>query len=210
MSFDYFKTLSHSIDSKTGSVIFPASGESSLEVTVTLRDAFNTSHVVVSVGTAFVLLDCHSSGKGIGVGKVAELQNTLDVFPNWDFKYINAVMTDFVMEQGIKNNWHYRKWYSGVMELSARKSITVDVKNRWGSLFTSGPISETDLTYLFVFKELLTVIVTLSPITWAGIVMTGSGQVGSTSKTGVFEVVRGLEATNATYVFNYDVVGKWK
>ncbi|NEW62300.1 hypothetical protein GMA11_02715 [Granulicatella sp. zg-ZJ] len=196
--------------SKTGSVIFPASGESSWEVTVTLRDSFNTSQVVVSVGTAFVLLDFHSSGKGIGVGKVAELQNTLDVSPNWDFKYKNAVMSDFVVEQGMKNNWIYRKWYSGVMELSTRKSVTVDVKNRWGSLFTSGPIAATDLTYPFVFKELPTVIVTLSPITWAGMVMAGSGQVGSTSKTGVFEVVRGLEASNANYIFNYNVVGKWK
>lgn len=195
---------------KTGSVIFPASGENTWEVSIQLTDAFTTSKAVRNVGTAFVLLDFHETGKGIGIGKVSEEPLLLELAPNWTIGYKGSPIADFVESTGTHLGWHWRKWNSGLMEMTTRKQVVTNVKNVWGSMFTSGPIIATDLTFPFRFKEIPTVIVNLTPVSWAGILLSASSNPTTVSKTGAYEVTRGTEATNATFVFNYYVVGKWK
>lgn len=59
-------------------VIFAADTESSYDVKLTINDVFETISKNTSVSTAYVVIDVHSSGKGIGIGKVAELQGYVD------------------------------------------------------------------------------------------------------------------------------------
>lgn len=197
--------------SKTGSVIFPASGENTWEVTVQLKDAFTTSKVVLSVGTAFVLLDFHSSGKGIGVGKVSEKSAVLDISPNWDIGYKNATIADFIESQGTTDGWIWRKWNSGIAECFRKLSISVGVKTPWGSLFTTGAMSVTNLTFPFEFKEIPIVSVSMSTNGWMGMLAQPGGSSRATTKTsGSFEIVRATTAETAHYFLNYSVIGRWK
>lgn len=206
------QTIAMDSYNKTGSVIFPASGERSWEVILSLQDAFTTSQVTINVGTAFVLLDFHQSGKGIGVGKVAELQNTLDISPNWNLKYKNGVIGDFVVSQTNTGGWHCRKWHSGYMELFTRKQITININNGWGSLYTSGYVDALNIAYPTAFVEMPVVSVSLSPNRYGAFVMvTGNvSHVSSLTKTGGFEIVRPTATTNATFTVNYHIFGKWK
>ena len=53
--------------------------DSSYELKLTVTDYFKSVSYIVELSTAFTLMDYHSSGKGMSIGKVAELENTLDV-----------------------------------------------------------------------------------------------------------------------------------
>lgn len=205
------KTIMMENYTKTGSVTFPASGESSWEVSISLKDAFTTSKVTLLVGTAFVLLDFHRSGKGIGVGKVSERMNRLELSPLWEIGYRNEVIKDFVISNGIQNQWTWRKWYSGVMEMWSRVQVTVDVTGKWGALFTSGTVDSLNRTYPIHFVVTPTVIANLSKHSYAGFLMSGGGgKISNNTQTGAFEIVRGTEAKQATFTVDYYVVGRWK
>ena len=53
--------------------------DNSYELKLTVTDYFKSVSYIVELSTAFTLVDYHSSGKGMSIGKVAELENTLDV-----------------------------------------------------------------------------------------------------------------------------------
>lgn len=54
-------------------------GDNSYNMKLTISDYFKTVTHTVELPTAFTLVDYHSSGKGLAVGKVAESENLLDV-----------------------------------------------------------------------------------------------------------------------------------
>lgn len=196
---------------KQGQLIIPVSGEQSWEVVLQVSDAFTTSKVSLLVGTAFVLLDFHRSGKGIGVGKVSEHSKRLELSPQWDIGYKNDVIADFVVSQGKKDDWTWRKWHSGIMEMWTRVQMTIDVVSKWGALYTSGSINQLNRTYPIPFVVVPIVTATLTKQSYAGFLMTAGGDQPSTiTQTGGFEIVRGTEARQATYIVNYHVVGRWK
>lgn len=58
----------------------------SYDIRYTLTDAFGSIIVVDSLSTASVLMDFKAGGTGIGVGKVAETDNLLDVGMNAKFR----------------------------------------------------------------------------------------------------------------------------
>lgn len=70
-------------------MIFSADIDSSYEVRLTATDAFSATSYSVTAGTAFTLMDFHSSGKGIAVGKVSEIENLFDI--NLPTKFHNTV-----------------------------------------------------------------------------------------------------------------------
>lgn len=84
---------------KTGHVIISAGGEYSWEVMVELKDDFTTSRVSDVIGTVYVLMDFHKSGKGMAIGKVSEHVNMLEVSKKWKVK-VNGSLVN-------KNNEHY-------------------------------------------------------------------------------------------------------
>ncbi len=67
--------------SVSASVIFPADTNSQFDVLLEVNDYFNTGVVKRSadVAVAFTLMDFHSNGKGIAIGKVAEGNGVLDI-----------------------------------------------------------------------------------------------------------------------------------
>lgn len=69
-------TAAYSIDT---SKVIAASIDKSYSVRLTAKDDFKTIVKEVTAGTAFTLLDFYSSGKGMAVGKVAEIDKLLDI-----------------------------------------------------------------------------------------------------------------------------------
>lgn len=60
------------------SYIFPADGSSSYDVEIVATDNHGTTTRATSASTAFTLLNWHSSGTGMGVGKVSERENAVE------------------------------------------------------------------------------------------------------------------------------------
>lgn len=110
------KDIALSSYSKTGNVVIPASGEYSWNVKVDLKDDFTTATLSLQVGTAYVLMDFHKSGKGLSIGKIAEKERLLDIEKGWTVNCKVFSIGDFIQEQGVSGGWVWRKWYSEVAE----------------------------------------------------------------------------------------------
>lgn len=120
-----------------------------------------------------------------------------------------------IVEQGTHwSGWNYRKWSDGLYECWQRKVIPTMLGNASSASgwYSSGAISETNISYPITFVEPPTVNVSLTPTTntWA-LVVPGSTP-GTTEETGVFQLLATYshEFANRDYIFNYQVKGKWK
>lgn len=128
---------------------------------------------------------------------------------------INGYSVPSIIEQGTTaSGWTYRKWSDGIAECWTTKTFTgVAVTNAWGSMYASGAISGSNLTFptnLFVATP--TVNTSLATGSLGGILMAPGGTgTNTTSKTntGILEIARGTSSTGA-FVINYDVKGRWK
>lgn len=123
---------------------------------------------------------------------------------------LNGVQLDYIVEQGTKSSWLYRKWASGVMECWRRLQLTTNVSTAWGNLYTSGALSASNLTYPYAFTETPYLTVTLMPFGSGGLLMAPGNSYGSTTQTGTFEIARGSSGTSLQFLIAYHAVGKWK
>lgn len=123
---------------------------------------------------------------------------------------LDGVQMDYIVEQGTKSSWLYRKWNSGIMECWRRVQLTTNVSTAWGSLYSSGAISATNLTYPYAFIETPYLNVSLMPFGAGGLIMAPGNSYGSATQTGALEITRGSSTTNASYLIAYHAVGKWK
>lgn len=67
-----------------GTYIFEADGGSTYEVRLSITDNFNTGRRTVPVSTGATIMHFLASGNGMGIGKMGELENTLDI--GWDIQ----------------------------------------------------------------------------------------------------------------------------
>lgn len=65
--------------------VIAASGDSAYDIAVDVTDRHSTGTRSASASTAFTLLNWHASGTGMGVGKVAEKENTLQIALDVEF-----------------------------------------------------------------------------------------------------------------------------
>jgi hypothetical protein len=124
--------------------------------------------------------------------------------------HLDGTQLDYIVEQGVKSSWLYRKWNSGVMECWRRVQVTTNVSTAWGNLYSSGAISATNLTYPYPFIETPYLTANLMPFGSGGLLMVPGNQYGSATQTGAFEITRGSSITNSQYLIAYHAVGKWK
>lgn len=94
------KAIAFSGYSNSGSVIIPASGEYSWDISIELQDDFTKAALFLQVGTAYVLMDFHKSGRGIAIGKVAEKENCLDIKDSWSVRVHGKEILDYVYPIG--------------------------------------------------------------------------------------------------------------
>ena len=70
---------------QSGSLITNADIESSHDIVFTLKDDLNEVVRTLRLSTAGVIMDFLAGGKGIGLGKVAEISEAVEVSPAWYF-----------------------------------------------------------------------------------------------------------------------------
>lgn len=68
---------------QSGSLVVAASTESSYDITLALQDDLDSFARTLRLSTAGVALDILRGGKGLGLGKVAELSEAVEVNPDW-------------------------------------------------------------------------------------------------------------------------------
>lgn len=119
-------------------------------------------------------------------------------------------MKDFIIDQGTSGGWTYRLWNSGMAECWRRLQITTPVNTAWGSLYSSGSLSSTNLSYPFEFNEIPVLNVTLMPFGSGGLIMAPGNGYGSVSQTGPFEITRGTSLSSGQFLISYQAIGRWK
>lgn len=72
--------------------ISEADTETSYQIDLILEDDFRTVTQTMNLSTAGVIMDFLYNGKGIGLGKVAETSNMVEVNPQWTFKAQNITI----------------------------------------------------------------------------------------------------------------------
>lgn len=125
---------------------------------------------------------------------------------------LDGVQLDYIVDQGTSGIWTYRLWNSGVAECWGRKSVTTTIATAWGSLFTSGVLTGTNVALPFTFVDVPCITVALTN-NGAGVFLMAAGSWAppSTTTTGAFELVRGTSSTASnSYGLNYQVKGRWK
>ena len=78
--------------------ISAADPEHSYPITVTVEDDFKTSSRSMNISTAGVIMDFLAGGNGIGLGKVAELADTVDINPNWTLRINNIDLVQWMQD----------------------------------------------------------------------------------------------------------------
>ena len=184
------------------------STESTYDVKYSLTDAFCTISAQDIVSTAAVVMDFKSGGKGVAIGKVSETDSCFEIASSWSIKKKGSVESDFVISQGTSGIWTYRKWKSGIAECWCRKTITTNVTNVWGGLYTSGRLDALDISFPFAFKSVPVVTANLTA-NWAGAILMVPGDCkdASTTSTGTFELARGSAIAGKSYIVNFHVIG---
>lgn len=205
------QTVTVSSYTQSGYVILPTDGENTWDIQLVVSDSFATYTLTERVGTVYVLVDFHQSGKGIAIGKVSEREKILDIQKDWHIQYKGSMIMDFISEQGLTNGWTWRKWHGGMAECYKRLLVTANVTRAWGSIYASGAIEQTNQAFPFEFKEVPIVTATLVPTGAGGMLVAPGGSVGtSVSHTGFFEVARGTPGNNLTFYLNYHIIGQYK
>ncbi len=97
----------------------------SYTVQVTVSDLAGGSHTVtLNVPTGYVDLHLGKGGGMAAFGKYAERKNALEISPLWDLYLKGHPLSDFTVETGQTDGWHYRRHLDGSIELHAVLTVT--------------------------------------------------------------------------------------
>lgn len=124
---------------------------------------------------------------------------------------INGIELDYIVEQGAKNGWEYRKWNSGRAECWKSVTLTTAATTTWGALWRGDSFIERQ-TYPFNFSAKPVENVTIqsgSVGAWALPMDSGNG-VNGASASGRYTVCRPASTSSAEYYLSFYVIGKWK
>lgn len=123
-----------------------------------------------------------------------------------------CVRGDFVVEQGEKNGWTYRKWNSGVMECWMRVTHTAKLNVPWNSMYVCSA-SVPRYNYPFPFTAPPVENVTVQSGWYMGIPyadINGNGANG-TYATAMYNIVSLSQVNdNVTFTLSLSVNGRWK
>ena len=145
------------------------------------------------------------------------IQNNLYVAG--DIHQNGVPVTDFIVEQGTKTtgsgnsqaNWVYRKWNSGIAECWCRKHVSTAVNTSWGSLYVSGALSYTNITWGVSFTDIPVANITIAPHASGAFLIAGGSTSLTKTNTGGYEIARGSALASAgNFYINYYAIGTWK
>lgn len=127
---------------------------------------------------------------------------------------IQGASVPSIVEQGTNyTGWTYRKWSDGIAECWMSKSLTnKKIATTTGNGYSSGALSDTNISFPFTFTAIPTIQVSLTPTgTSTPAYLTPSTTAATKEQTGTYQLNSMSSDSNArTYLINYEVRGKWK
>ena len=197
------------------------------------RDVLEEDSRTTSVSTAFTLMSWGPDGRSIGLGKVAEKANTLEValglevtgqahfedsvnFAGKVTGSVNDAIKDYVIETGTESmgsngTWYWTKWASGKAECyGCRNYGNMAVSTAWNSsLYISNNFAQSLPSGLFAnTPEFINI--TPSRISTSLWVIYGGATSTSATSTGTFQMCRGTSGTVSQVYLGFHVIGRWK
>lgn len=123
---------------------------------------------------------------------------------------INNIELDYIVEQGTKDGWTYRKWNSGAGECWKNVVLTTAANTQWGSLY-KGSFADRQ-SYPFVFAAKPAENISLQCGNYGAFVLPADGNDGlnGTYASAKYTICRPAATTSGTYYLSYYVIGKWK
>lgn len=124
----------------------------------------------------------------------------------------------YIIESGSfysNGNFYWRKWSDGTSELWGECSFSTAFNTAWGSLYTSGAISSTNISFPSgLFTETPAIVAQLRTRSTGAFLMVpgGSGSnISSSTNTGPYELVRPAQySTVSAFTICYNIKGRWK
>ena len=149
---------------------------------------------------------------GVALGKVSEEEDVFEI--DWPVKFSAGIVgnDDFVVEQGTKDGWYYRKWDSGIMECQKIVSVSTAIDKAWGTMYVGSTLmARQSYPYAFTGKPIETVSLTSSQNgVWMFAESSGNG-VNGAYQTAIYNVCRPSAVSSASYYyFSFHVTGRWK
>ena len=139
---------------QSGVFIFAADTSSSYDIILTASDDFSSVERTATGSSIKKLWSILKRGFGFAFGKIAELENTLEIALDALFHnkanflkglQINGTdLDDFVVEQGESDGWFYRKWDSGYIELYGKTTAEFTGMGHYLSAYSKFPIELTN------------------------------------------------------------------
>ena len=123
----------------------------------------------------------------------------------------SGVCSDFVVEQGEKDGWSYRKWASGHAECWGSIYGKRTFSSTWGSLYVCSHIPAKDYPFTFIERPTETATMrTSAPACWLYADSSGDGM-NTTTHSGIYSATRPTEYT-AEFSLYIDIMvkGRWK
>lgn len=184
--------------------VIAASSNSTWKWTVYAMDRISTVSESGTIPTGEVVLDILANGKGIAFFKVCEGEG-FDCGKN--MKIGGTPIADYIVEQGTKGIWIYRKWASGIAECwGVSDAVTQTTDFDWNVL-TSNAATEI-IEYPFTFKN--PPVVSPSVHTKSGNFWLVTYYDGTTTHTPAYQIARGANQATVTFKIGYHVFGQWK
>lgn len=122
-----------------------------------------------------------------------------------------CVRGDFVVEQGEKDGWTYRKWNSGDYECWKIVTFTTSITTQWGAFYTSGPLARQNYPFPFTSKPAETVQITAGSVGAILYPEAGGNGVNGAYASAMYCVCRPSAInTTETFYLNFNIKGKWK
>lgn len=197
-----------------GVFIFAADTSSSYDIVLTVSDDFLSVEKSVTGSSIKKLWSFLKKGFGFAFGKIAELENTIEFALDALFHnkanflqglQIKGTDLDYIVEQGEKDGWFYRKWDSGIAECwKIYYGTGINAAHvQYNGFYYSTRIS---VTYPFEFTNLPTLTVDGGSNANMNFVRV----FGQSEEAATFVVV-GLEnVTSAEITVDIKAIGKWK
>lgn len=154
----------------------------------------------------FTMVGNSSTAKGEISTTYERLRSTAGEWTAWV-----CTRGDFVVEQGTKDGWTYRKWNSGLAECWKTLTHTTTVATSWNSMYVGNATQRQNYPFSFIEKPVE--IVTLTSGGSMGFIypeQSGHGVNGASASARYNVASLSSITTSATFYFNYQVTGKWR
>lgn len=181
--------------------------DSNLQYTIEIQvaDSLSSDTITLTVNKGTPLVAYRSKKVGINTPNP---QAALDVVGG--FILDGEPLADFVVEQGTKDIWTYRKWSSGIAECFGRAYVETEFTNTWGQNCVSNertPLKE----YPFKFIERPIETAQLTFDNFAVWTCLDAGCLNTAEHCGQYKGIRGKETPHVAKMYiDFQVKGKWK